>query len=70
MSNPVQYEFLIAGELSTRVMAAFPEFHATHRDDGKTALLGPVRNHSSMRAVLARIDSLGLTIEGLRRVTD
>ncbi len=70
MTAPTRYQFLIDGEVSDRVKAAFPELSVSPTAGGYTSLYGPVADHSAMRSIMARLDSLGLTVAELRRLPD
>ncbi|MFC4375205.1 hypothetical protein ACFO5K_13985 [Nocardia halotolerans] len=70
-SGPMRYQFVIEGELSDRVLAAFPELvRSSHSATGTTTLYGAVADSTAMRGVLARIDTLGLTLLGLSQLPD
>ncbi|MGW4350993.1 hypothetical protein ACWELJ_02775 [Nocardia sp. NPDC004582] len=67
----VRYQFVIAGELSARALSAFPELaRSVHSTSGTTTLFGSVDDYTAMRGVLARIDTLGLTLLGLSQLPD
>jgi hypothetical protein len=66
----VRYEFLIAGQISDTVNAAFPELEAVAAPTGGTALYGPVRDASHLRGLLARFDDLGLNVVEMRQLPD
>jgi hypothetical protein len=67
----MRYQFIIVGELSERALAAFPELAAsTHSARATTTLYGPVADNTAMRGLLARIDSLGLTLLEMARLPD
>ncbi|MFF1555580.1 hypothetical protein ACFVX3_31630 [Rhodococcus erythropolis] len=70
MNAPTRYQFLIEGAVSDRVKAAFPELSVASAAGGFTSLYGPVADHTAMRAIMARLDSLGLTVAELRRLPD
>ncbi|MBF6352151.1 MULTISPECIES: hypothetical protein [Nocardia] len=65
----MRYQFTIDGELSERALAAFPELTGDHTR-GTTVLAGPVTDPTGIRAILARIDNLGLTVIEMRRLPD
>ncbi|NUP25389.1 MAG: hypothetical protein HOQ44_01620 [Nocardia sp.] len=65
----MRYQFTIDGELSERALAAFPELSGD-RSQGTTVLCGPLTDPTGVRAVLARIDNLGLTVLEMRRLPD
>ncbi|MBH0776900.1 hypothetical protein [Nocardia bovistercoris] len=68
---PVRYQFIIDGTLSERALAAFPELTASDRAPGDvTTLYGPVGDPVAMRSIMARIDSLGLTLLEMRQMPD
>lgn len=64
----VRYEFVLAESLSDRVLAAFPEFDASGSPGARTTLTGPVAGPTELRGVLARFDTLGLTVIEMRRL--
>ncbi|PTR24026.1 hypothetical protein C8K36_10836 [Rhodococcus sp. OK519] len=64
----VRYAFLVGGELSERVLAAFPELQVS--ETAHTTLYGPVRSPTELRGMLARFDALGLTLVEMRRLPD
>lgn len=66
----VRYAFLVGGELSERVLAAFPELKVSETAVAHTTLYGPVRNPTELRGMLARFDALGLTLVEMRRLPD
>lgn len=70
MNAPTRYQFLIDGEVSDRVKAAFPELSVASAAGGFTSLYGPVADHTAMRSIMARLDSLGLTVAEMRRLPD
>ncbi|WP_280232915.1 hypothetical protein [Nocardia cyriacigeorgica] len=71
MPAPMRYQFVIEGELSERALAAFPELTASTRSArATTTLYGPVADNTAMRGILARIDSLGLTLLEMARLPD
>lgn len=64
----MRYEFLIAGRVSDRVMAAFPELEAAPAPGADTAMFGTVRDKAALRGILARFDDLGLTVLEMRQL--
>lgn len=71
MPEPIRYQFVIDGELSERVVAAFPELKASRRQFGSvTNLFGPVADQTELRSIMARIDSLGLNLVEMRQLPD
>ncbi|MFF0494470.1 hypothetical protein ACWDSJ_06690 [Nocardia sp. NPDC003482] len=71
MADSVRYQFVVEGELSDRALAAFPELNRSERSlSGTTTLFGAVPDSSAARGVLARIDSLGLTLLEMSRLPD
>ena len=67
--SPMRYEVLIAEQISPTAIAAFPELMARHQRSG-TVLFGPVRDQAHLHGVLARIQTLGLTLLELRQLPD
>ncbi len=71
MSGPLRYQFVLEGELSDRVLAAFPELiPSDHAAAGTTTLFGTVADSTAVRGILARIDTLGLTLLEMSRLPD
>jgi hypothetical protein len=63
----VRYEFVLAEALSDRLLAAFPELRASESGQ-QTTLSGPVAGPTELRGLLARFDTLGLTVLEMRRM--
>jgi hypothetical protein len=63
------YELRFAGEASTIVRAAFPEFEMT-TDCGTTMLYGRLADQAALRGTLDRIQDLGLELVEVRVVDD
>lgn len=70
VNAPIRYQFLIDGDTSDHVNATFPDMQVASTMGGYTSLHGPVTDYLAMRAIMARLDSLGLTIAELRRLPD
>ncbi|MGV9613829.1 hypothetical protein [Nocardia xishanensis] len=70
MPVPTRYQFIIDGELSDRAVAAFPDLDVAPSSSGTTSLFGPVADPTAMRAILAMIDNLGLTLLEMRQLPD
>jgi hypothetical protein len=67
----VRYEFLLAEAVSERLLAAFPEFRLSTSLGSNTSILyGPVACATELRGLLARFDTLGLTVLEMRRLPD
>ncbi|MFE3293533.1 hypothetical protein [Rhodococcus sp. NPDC059234] len=66
----VRYEFLVRGDLSERVLAAFPELSVAEAPHAYTALYGPIDGDTQLRGMLARFDALGITVVEMRRLPD
>jgi hypothetical protein len=65
-----RYEFLVAGQVSGTVRAAFPGFDFARGPAGGTVIFGPVRDRAELRGILARFDDLGLTVVEMRQLPD
>ncbi len=63
-----RYAFLVQGDLSDRVVAAFPELQASPTPPNCTTLDGPIQDNTQLRGILARFDDLGLTVVEMRRI--
>ncbi len=70
MNAPPRYQFIIDGELSERAQAAFPDLTIGRSAGGSTSMYGAVGDPTTLRSVLDRLESLGLTIVELRRLPD
>jgi hypothetical protein len=64
--NPPPYEIHVRGQLSDRVLGAFPELGARTRNH-ETLLTGALPDQSALHGVLARIEALGLELLEVRR---
>ncbi|MFZ2528085.1 MAG: hypothetical protein WAX14_10590 [Rhodococcus sp. (in: high G+C Gram-positive bacteria)] len=66
-----EYQFVVDGVLSDRVLGAFPECRE-NRDEkcSSTTLFVSTDDPTVMRTMLARIDDLGLTLLAMRRLPD
>lgn len=69
VQSPMRYEVWIAEQISPTAIAAFPGL-AARRQPGGTVLSGPVRDQAHLHGVLARIQTLGLTLLELRQLPD
>jgi hypothetical protein len=56
-----EYRFVVEGELSDELASAFPGMTLTRRQ-GKTVLVGQVRDQAELQGLLQRISNLGLTL--------
>ena len=66
-ANPPCYEIHLRGELSDRLLSAFPELRARTRNH-ETLLTGALPDQSALHGVLARIEALGLELLEVRRM--
>ena len=69
MPVPVRYEFRLAERLSPTARAAFPEL-SQGKAVGGDVLFGPVRDQEHLHALLARFQTMRLTVTELRRLPD
>lgn len=67
-TDGTHYEFLLSGDLTERAVAACPELHRGSSARGQTRLFGAVAGPTALRAILARFDTLGLTLLEMRRL--
>ena len=56
-----KYSFVVEGELTDELGIAFAGMTLT-RNDGKTLLVGQVRDQAELQGLLQRISNLGLTL--------
>ena len=64
--TPRRYEIHLRGQLSDRLLSAFPELKARTRNH-ETLLTGALSDQSALHGVLARIEALGLELLEVRR---
>ena len=64
--HPTSYQINVRGQLSDRLLSAFPELRARTRDH-ETLLTGALPDQSALHGVLARIEALGLELLEVRR---
>lgn len=71
MAQVIRYQFIIEGELSARALAAFPDLTRSEMSTaGTTTLYGSMSDSTAVRAILARVDTLGLTLIEMSRLPD
>jgi hypothetical protein len=63
---PTRYEIHVRGQLSDRLLGAFPELRARTRNH-ETLLTGALPDQSALHGVLTRIEALGLELLEVRR---
>ena len=63
---PTHYEIHVRGQLSDRLLGAFPELRARTRNH-ETLLTGALPDQSALHGVLTRIEALGLELLEVRR---
>jgi len=67
----VRYEFILAERLTDAMRDAFPELEeSTVADTKGTVLYGSVLDSPHLHGLLQRFQTLGLTLEELRRLPD
>jgi hypothetical protein len=66
---PRRYRLTVEGELSDTAGHAF-EGMALSRVDGKTVLVGPVRDQAELQGLLRRVSDLGLTLLDVRAIDE
>jgi hypothetical protein len=66
----IRYEFLMNGTVAETALAAFPELRTTKGPAGGTVLFGAVYDDAHLHGILARFQSLGLTLLEMRRLPD
>ncbi len=67
---PVRYEFLLAGRLSDRVIASFPELRARSGPAGGTVMFGEVSDAAHLRGLLDRFQNLAVSVVEMRQLPD
>ena len=68
VSSSGHYEIRVRGHLGQTMRTAFPEMRA-HIDGDDTVLSGALADQAAIYGVLAAIESLGLELLEVRRVT-
>ncbi len=66
----MRYEFLVSGQVSDTVGAAFPELRRTVGPAGGTSFFGTVEDAAHLRGILDRFQALGITVLEMRRLPD
>jgi hypothetical protein len=66
--NHHRYEIRVAGSLGDTILAAFPELDA-ETERGQTILTGKLPDRSALYGIVARLESLGLELVDLRRLS-
>jgi hypothetical protein len=56
-----EYRLIVEGELSDNAGMAFVGM-SLRRENGKTVLVGPVRDQAELQGLLQRVSDLGLTL--------
>jgi hypothetical protein len=62
------YEIRVEGLLEARWTAWFDGLTLTHRDDGSTALHGPLADQAALHGVLQKLRDVGLPLLSVTRV--
>jgi hypothetical protein len=57
-----EYSLVVEGELSNDVGNTFPPGMTLTRKEGRTTLVGQVRDQAELQGLLQRISNLGLTL--------
>lgn len=65
-----RYEFLLGERVSDTVRSAFPELRTTAGAAGGTVFFGVIEDAAHLHGVLARFQTLGLTVLEMRRLPD
>jgi hypothetical protein len=68
--NPALYEIRVRGHLTPRWAGWFDGMTLIRRDDGTTAIRGPVADQSALHGLLRRIGDLGLPLVSVTTTTD
>ncbi|WP_380166395.1 hypothetical protein [Jannaschia sp. R86511] len=69
-ARSARYEFLVPGEVSEAVLAAFPGMRCTPGSVGGTVLYGPVEDAGELSGVLDRLAAMGIPVAEIRRLPD
>jgi hypothetical protein len=65
-TNSTQFEIHVRGQLSDRLLSAFPEMRTRTRNH-ETLLTGALPDQSALHGMLGRIEALGLELLEVRR---
>ena len=66
--NHYRYQIRVAGYLGDTILAAFPELDV-ETERGQTILTGKLPDRSALYGIVARIESLGLELVDLHRLS-
>ena len=64
-----EYQVVVGGELSDDAATAFKGM-TLRRSDGKTILVGHIRDQAELQGLLTRISALGLTLLSAKSIDD
>jgi hypothetical protein len=70
MTMPTYYEITIQGHLDQHWSTWFDGLSITHEPNGNTTLAGPIVDQTALHGVLIKVRDLGLSLIGVRRMTD
>ena len=65
---PSLYEIRVQGHLAPRRLCCFEGLTVTHRPNGETVLVCPVRDQSALYGLLSWLRNLGVTLLSVRRL--
>ncbi len=65
-----RYEFLLGVRVSQTVRSAFPELQSAPGPAGGTVFYGEIEDDAHLHGLLARFQTLGLTVLEMRRLPD
>lgn len=68
--TPARYEFVIDGEVSADLAAAFPELQSARGPAGGTVMFGVITDQSHLHGLLARFQNFNLSVVEFRRLPD
>jgi hypothetical protein len=68
--SPWRYEFLLGVRVSDTIRSAFPELRSAPGPAGGTVFYGQVEDDAHQHGLLARFQTLGLTVLEMRRLPD
>lgn len=66
----MRYEFIVRDTVCSETALDLPELSPTPYPTGGTSWFGPVRDRAEIETLLARLESLGLTVIEMRRLPD
>jgi hypothetical protein len=67
-SNSLTYEFIVKGNLGSRLQRTFHNLTVTALPDGNMAIVGPIEDQAAFYSVMSRIRDLAIEVISVKRL--